>query len=131
MIHGSCLCGKQQFSLNGQLHSVRYCHCKNCRKFAGTSPATWAMANREELKSEPSNTSVGRFDSGKGIRCFCRSCGSPLWFESKDYPNVVGIPLGAIDIGEVPTPEMHLWVGSRPAWCSMNDNLPKHDQGPD
>ncbi len=130
MIECSCLCRMITFQVSGNLQSVRYCHCSNCRKFAGTSPAAWAMANSADL-SEPSQIAIGRFDSGHGIRCFCPDCGSPVWFESKDYPDIIGIPLGVIDTGNIPIPEMHLWVQSKPDWCSINDDKPRFSSGPD
>lgn len=129
-MEGSCLCGATRFRLGGELRGVRYCHCGNCRKFAGTSPATWAMAERAELAVTASAAPVGRYDSGRGIRCFCTACGSPLWFESLDYPHIIGIPLGVLDSGDVPPPEMHLWVDSRPAWDDIHDALPQHAAGP-
>ncbi len=129
MVKGSCLCGRVSFELDGELQAPRYCHCENCRKFSGTSPATWAMVNSSALQRDQT-LPLGRFDSGRGIRCFCPQCGSPVWFESKDFPEIVGIPLGVIDEGEVPPPEMHLWVSSKPDWCVINDDLPKISESP-
>ena len=117
MITGSCLCGATRFRLNGSLSGARYCHCANCRKFAGVSPAAWAMAKSADLAVHCA--SAGKFNSGRGVRNFCRECGCPVWFESLDFPEIVGIPLGVIDEGEVPMPGMHLWVGSMPAWCQI------------
>lgn len=132
MIHGSCLCGSIRFSIDGELRSVRHCYCANCRKFSGTAPATWAMAQSGELTVSHPHPPVGRYNSGKGIRCFCQTCGSPVWFEPLDYPSIVGIPLGVIDDfgGPPPRPEMHLWVQSRPPWCEIGDDLPQHDGPP-
>ena len=130
MIRGSCLCGAVTFSLGGKMHGARYCHCANCRKFAGTAPATWAMAEARELRVTPSDAPVGRYHSGRGIRCFCSVCGSPVWFESLDYPQIVGIPLGVIDSGQHPAPQMHLWVQSKPPWYEICDDLEQHRKGP-
>ena len=125
-----CLCGKVSFRLLGRLHSARYCHCTNCRKFSGTSPAAWAMAQTADLEAA-GDLPITRFDSGRGLRCFCTECGSPVWFESKEFPEIVGIPLGIIDSGDVPAPEMHLWVQSKPGWCAVAANLPRLSAGPD
>ena len=76
-------------------------------------------------------TEIGRYDSGHGIRCFCKQCGSPVCFESKDFPGIMGVPLGVRDSGEIPQPEMHLWVNSKPEWCAINDDLPQFAEGPD
>ena len=75
--------------------------------------------------------SVGAYVTDKGARKFCTGCGSPVWYESTDYPEVVGIPLGVIDSGEVPTPGMHLWVRSSPSWCAIVDGLPQHPTMPE
>ena len=88
------------------------------------------MAETQKLRVASGSTQVARFNSGGGIRCFCGTCGSPVWFESLDHPEIVGIPLGVLDDGEIPSPEMHLWVQSKPQWCAINDHLPQHQQGP-
>ncbi len=130
-VEGSCLCGAVTFVLRGELTAVRRCWCTNCRKFSGTSPATWAMAKTAGMTRQ-GEKHVGRFDSGRGIRCFCRACGAPVWFESIEYPDIVGIPLGVIDRGEIPPPEMELWVRSKPDWCpSDGEGLPQFDRGPE
>ena len=130
MLKGSCLCGATEFTISGELRSPRYCHCTNCRKFAGTSPATWAMAKTTALELTSSSAGISKFNSGRGFRCFCSSCGSPLWFESLDYPEITAIPLGALDEGEIPEPQMHLWVQSIPKWCAITDALPQHQTNP-
>jgi hypothetical protein len=53
-----------------------------------------------------------------------------VWFESLDYPEIVAIPLGVLDDGNIPTPEMHLWTQSKPDWCVINDTLPQHKTNP-
>ena len=130
MNHGSCLCGTTKFTLRGELHSARYCHCTNCTKFAGTSPATWAIADSKLLELNSPEAPVTRFDSGRGTRCFCAKCGSPVWFESHEHPEIVAIPLGVLDDGDIPAPRMHLWTRSKPGWCTINDNLPQHRTNP-
>ena len=129
-VTGSCLCGSVSFTLGGELTSPRYCHCENCRKFAGTSPASWVMADARTLTITRQEAQVSEYNSGKGIRCFCAACGSPLWFRSLDFPDILALPLGVVDEGLVPKPQMHLWFESKPHWCSVNDDLPKHVNNP-
>lgn len=131
MIEGSCLCGAITFTINGELQSPRFCYCLNCTKFAGTSPATWAMAETSKLSVNSSDAGVSKFNSGRGNRCFCSNCGSALWFESIEYPEITAIPLGALDKSELPKPEMHIWIQSKPTWCSINDDLPQHKTYPE
>lgn len=131
MIRGACLCGQIRYTIHGELRAARYCHCSNCTRFAGTSPAAWAMADTAALSIENPDARVSKYDSGRGLRCFCPTCGSPVWFESIDRPDIVAIPLGALDGGNIPSPAMRIWVRSRPDWCAISDALPQHDTYPD
>lgn len=129
MIRASCLCESTRFELRGELQAPRYCYCKHCTRFAGTSPATWIMAKRRDLVTITEGA-ITRYDSGGGIRCFCATCGSPLWFESKQNDDIVMLPMGVLDDGDVPPPEMHIWVASKPHWCTISDGLPRYDENP-
>src|ERR1700729_2260108 len=62
MIKGSCLCGAVSFEIRGQLHSARYCHCTNCRKFSGTGYAAWGLAETSQLSISPPVPNVTKFD---------------------------------------------------------------------
>lgn len=127
MIKGSCLCGQIKFEIAGDVVMSRYCHCSNCRKFSGTAQAAWGLAQASEFTHSATSTNIGYFDTGTGSRRhFCLSCGSPLWFEPKDLPALVGIALGAIDEGNPTPPEMHVWTQSSPAWEEIADALPQH-----
>lgn len=129
--HGSCLCKALKFRITGSLRATRNCYCANCRKFAGTNPAVWAMAETADLEVLSREAPVSRFDSGRGIRCFCTTCGTPVWFESKDFPVIIGIPLGVLDGGKPPPPEMNLWTDSKQPWCTIDTELNSFPNGPD
>ena len=77
MIKRSCLCGAVSIESHGPLHGARYCHCKNCRKFSGTSYAAWGLAETNRLIVTPSEPNVTKYNSGGGLRVFCSECGSP------------------------------------------------------
>src|SRR5262245_21917704 len=98
---GSCLCGRVAYQIEGAVHSPRYCHCTNCRKFSGTAYAAWGLVQTAQM-TLASDGSVTKYDSGGGLRVFCSTCGSPLWFEPAALPQFRGIPLGAIDDRGVP-----------------------------
>jgi hypothetical protein len=130
MLKGSCLCGAVSMEIQGNLHSARYCHCANCRKFSGTDHAAWGLAETSQLALTPSDPNVTKFNSGGGLRVFCSVCGSPLWYEPAGLPQFRGIPLGVIDAGGVARPAMHVWTKSKAAWASISDDLPQHDRHP-
>ena len=132
MTTGSCLCGNVKFEIAGSVGHSRYCHCENCRKFSGTAQAAWGLASASAFTLVPENAEVTKFDAGSGgLRVFCSFCGSPLWFEPADTPELIGIALGAIDEGEVAAPSVHLWTRSSPSWETIEGDLPKFDTIPE
>jgi hypothetical protein len=126
----SCLCGNVTFEITGPLLRARYCHCAHCRKFSGTASAAWGLVETAHLVINQVNAAVGKWDSGNGLRVFCSSCGSPLWYEPTRMPQYRGIPLDVIDGDGVPSPEMHVWTKSKVPWASILDDLPQHDTHP-
>ncbi len=130
MIRGSCMCGTVVYEISGRIHSARYCHCSNCRKFSGTAYAAWGLVHTDELTILAGQRGVTKYASGGGLRVFCTSCGSPLWYEPDGRPQFRGIPLGALDDGDVPKPEMHAWTRSKLPWASISDELPQHETHP-
>jgi len=130
MLKGSCLSGKVSYEIHGVIHSTRFCHCVTCRKFSGTACAAWGVVQTGQLIVLGSESNVTKYDSGGGLRAFCSSCGSPLWYEPANLPAFRGVPLGVIDEGDVPTPEMHVWTKSKVSWASIDDELPQHETHP-
>jgi hypothetical protein len=130
MIKGSCLCGNVSLEIAGPLRNARFCHCSNCRKFSGMSPAAWGLVQTDQLTVSPSDSGVSKYNSGGGLRAFCSSCGSPLWYEPAGMPQYRGIPLGVIDEGEVPNPAMHVWTKSKVPWTSFGDEIPVYETHP-
>ena len=129
-MRASCLCGGVTYEITGPILRPRYCHCAHCRKFSGTAYAAWGLVETAHMVVGQTTTTLGKYNSGLGLRVFCGSCGSPLWYEPTRAPEFRGIPLGAIDDGAVPAPQMHLWTQSKVDWATLADDLPQHATGP-
>ncbi len=127
MLRATCLCGNAAYEVSGEIHSPRYCHCQNCRKFSGTAFAAWGIVQADVFKLTSSEADIQKYDSGGGLRAFCNTCGSPLWFEPAENSTILGVPLGAFDEGDVPAPAMHVWTQSKAPWTSIDDELPQSD----
>jgi len=129
MLTASCLCRAVSFEITTPLEDARHCHCENCRKFTGAGSAQWAITHVKGLNITSSAT-IQRYNSGGGMRCFCATCGSPLWFESALDKNLVAIPLGVLDEGQIPKPESHIWTQSCPTWFDICDDLECYPTNP-
>jgi hypothetical protein len=126
----SCLCGGVTYEITGPIQRARYCHCVHCRKFSGTAHAAWGLIETAHLSVERSSVGISKYNSGNGLRVFCSSCGSPLWYEPTGLPQFRGIPLGVIDEEGVPEPQMHVWTRSKVSWAPISDELVQHNTHP-
>ena len=129
MYPATCLCKTVKFEI-GELFYGRFCHCENCRKYSGTSPAAWIAAATNTFNIVTGESNVTRYKTENGYRCFCSTCGSPVWSEIAEFPDLLGIPYGVLDDDTVPKPELQVWVKSKVPWCDIADDLPGFDTIP-
>jgi len=126
IMKASCLCGGVTYDITGPIHRARFCHCVTCRKFSGTAYAAWGLIETANLTLGQLSAVVNKFDSGNGLRAFCSTCGSPLWYEPTALPHFRGIPLGVLDDEAVVAPQMHVWTQSKVPWKTIADDLPQY-----
>jgi hypothetical protein len=126
MLTGSCLCGAVRFTVNGKLGPVIHCHCGTCRKAQGAAFMTSAPVRRKYFALVAGADSVTAYESSPGKqRCFCRTCGSPLWSTREDTPDILRLRLGLLDGDPSRRPAAHIWVGDKAPWCEITDDLPR------
>jgi hypothetical protein len=105
--NGSCLCGKVEFSVEGEPTRIGICHCTDCRQESGSAFTYFGVwpASAFKTTSETSEYSGRRF---------CPSCGSRVFALDEEEAE---IKLGSIN--DAPTalnPSYELWVKRREAW---------------
>lgn len=81
-----------------------------------------------------------RYESSPGThRCFCSRCGAPIVSFFDADPNVIGLPLGALDDDRLTPgrgatlgvrPRCHVHVASKAPWYDIADELPRFDELP-
>lgn len=126
---GGCMCGGVRVRAVGEPLHVTYCHCPDCRKASGAPAMVFAGydVGRVEVRGE-----VKVYDSSPGVRrSFCSGCGTSLFYEDVErLPGEVHVAVGLFDEPELFVPEEHAWDSRRPAWFRLQDDLPRHEQGP-
>jgi hypothetical protein len=82
-LHGQCLCGAVEFSATPQAPTMGICHCSMCRRWSGG--VFMAVSVGDTLKVSDESGALGRYDSSPwGARCFCKTCGSTLFWQTQD-----------------------------------------------
>jgi hypothetical protein len=75
-----CLCGKVAFTVPGPAGLLTACHCTQCRKTSGTFAASFEVPSLTPVRGTPAQ----HRSPGGGVRAFCGTCGSRLWFKAGD-----------------------------------------------
>jgi hypothetical protein len=129
MNRGRCLCGNVRYDVEGPFFAVVNCHCSMCRKHHGAPYATWAVVPSANYRLTAGADSIERHESSPGLhRSFCRRCGSVTPERTPGGEHVV-VPAGNLE-GELPGPELHMFVKSKASWHAIADSLPQHDEWP-
>ncbi|MBO6824531.1 MAG: GFA family protein, partial [Pseudomonadales bacterium] len=92
--------------------------------------AAWIAADSSTFNLITGESDFTRYETETGSRCFCSICGSPLWSEIKEFPELLGVPYGILDERDLPEPELQVWVQSKVPWCDIAEDLPSYDTTP-
>jgi hypothetical protein len=126
MIRGSCLCGGIRFEA-AEIPLIVYCHCSKCRKANGSAFEAGAAVRSQDLRFNAGMDLIQSFESSPGVRRgFCRVCGSRAPSPSRDGASYF-VPAGLLDDDPGETPALHIFVGSKAPWWTIDDDLPKFD----
>jgi hypothetical protein len=63
---GSCLCGRIQYEIDGELGDFGYCHCRSCRKASGSAHAANAPADRATFRLVGGADTLREYESSPG-----------------------------------------------------------------
>jgi hypothetical protein len=124
---GGCVCGAIRYRVLGPPAMVAYCHCADCRKSSGSIVSVLAGFRKVGFELENGNPTC--FEATLTVkRSFCKSCGTPLFYDNKYFPENTYIHIGSFDHPEELPPDRHTWVSERISWHDINDNLKQYDQ---
>ena len=129
MHNGSCLCGKIQYSLEGDLSAFGYCHCKSCRKASGSAHAANAGIERKKFKLQDPDHVLREYESSPGkYRSFCSNCGSPIYAYLSNTSELIRIRLGSLDTAFEKQATAHTFVSEKAEWDVIFGDLPQFKQ---
>lgn len=117
MATGQCLCGSVRYVVRGRLRDAIVCHCVDCRRWHGTSPA---MVAAERAAVEVVGDELGWFASdNKPQRGFCRRCGASMFWDAAERSSLT-IAAGTLDDTSGITVKAHIFT----AHCQDHEQLP-------
>ncbi len=100
---GGCHCRTVRFRAKAEPKFVSRCHCDSCRRTTGGAFSTWVgfKAGDVEWLTDP----PAFYASSPGVRRgYCKSCGTPLSYESEKWPGERHFLIGVFDDPRAFTP---------------------------
>jgi len=129
---GGCLCGAITYEVNQTPGGIMTCHCTDCQRASGAAASHNLLVNSDNVtitKGTP-KTFAKVVDSGRTlIRSFCGDCGSPLFSQRKEMPEMKVVKAGTLDDKRGLKPTMDIWTTSATGWIPDNPATEHFEKG--
>jgi len=113
-VGGRCLCGAVAFRARPHGRAVGACHCSLCRRWAA-GPFLGLGCDGDAI-AITGEAGLGVYRSSQwGERCFCKTCGSVLFWRTADHKHYE-ISAGALDDQSGLTFERQIYTDEKPAF---------------
>ena len=119
---GRCLCGGVKFTATPKTDHVDVCHCTDCRRQIGGPSFAVDCGDSVRLSNDEL---LGVYDSSDWAeRCFCKNCGSSVFWRLKDKSMYV-VPAGAFDdLGDVSL-SAEFFIDQKPGFYDLAQDTKK------
>lgn len=125
---GGCLCGGVRYEVTGLLAPVQLCHCGQCRKAQGSAFGANTPVASAAFRLIQGDDVLREYRASPGKRrVFCGTCGSPIFSQRDDAPEVLRLRVGTLDgDGADLVIGFHIQTASKAAWWTIDDDLPAY-----
>ena len=125
-VSGSCFCGAVRFTVELPTLFCGHCHCTMCQRAHGAAYVTWFAVPYARFTLCGGADDLVRYrSSDHGTRSFCRTCGSTLFCESTNHPDIVDIALANMHGSIDRPPQCHVYFSDHADWVQVADDLPR------
>jgi hypothetical protein len=122
-VTGGCACGAIRYEATGTPSNTMVCHCRTCRRVSGAPVLAWVTFDRAAFQFLCGNPSY--YQSSTPVRrAFCSACGTPLTYQTEQYPATIDITTCTLDDPDAFPPTHHSWLSHDVAWVQFGDGLP-------
>lgn len=125
---GGCLCGGVRYQVSGPVSNLCFCHCASCRRASGAPMVPWGTFVRENFRLTRGSLTEYR-SSPAVMRGFCPACGTSLTYRHEARAREIDVTLATLDDPTLLAPQVHVWVGDKLPWVSIDDGRPQFTAG--
>jgi hypothetical protein len=125
MVSGRCICGAVAFEVRGPLRDVLFCHCTECRRWAGHAfAATAARVADLHFTEERGLRWIDSPDSEHDARRgFCGECGSSLFWQAPGSERI-SLAAGSLDAPTGIGTRGQIWTRSAGDYYELDKSVP-------
>src|SRR4029078_2290475 len=120
-----CRGGQLRAVAKGDPARVSVCHCLACQKRTGSAFSTQARWPAECVEVEGASKAWSRTAASGQTPTYhvCPECGSTVYYGGGNFPELVAIPLGALDDPYiVDSPDYSVWERRTQEWVRISDH---------
>jgi hypothetical protein len=115
------------FEIDSEPLWVAYCHCASCRRHTASAVATFAGFDEQSVRFTGEKPTV--FESSPGVRrSFCRSCGSPISYQSTLFVGEIHFYTGVMARPDLYQPTGHVYFSEHIVWFDTKDELVRYEK---
>ena len=127
MIVGGCLCNGIRFEYHGTIREISMCHCSMCRKAQGSAYVAVSPIDASKFVITRGQELLREYRAvPHKARVFCATCGSPIYSQRDDLPDVKRLRLGTVESAFTCSDAYHVHVSSKAPWETIGDGLPQY-----
>lgn len=124
-ITGACLCGAVTIEIGVPVFWAWHDHTRASRIAHGAAYATYVGSWRKNMRVTRGAAHITRFEdkTTHATRGFCRSCGTPLFYERARSPHMVNLPRALFDLRTGREPRYHIGIEEQRDWIYTGAKL--------
>jgi hypothetical protein len=121
----SCSCGQLQLVASGEPVRISVCHCLACQRRTGSVFGQQARFPAGAVVIRGISTAYVRTgDSGTRLTYhFCPRCGSTVYYQSEEQPQLIAVPVGAFADSTFPAPRVSVYENRKHEWVTMPSGI--------
>ena len=125
---GRCLCGAVRYAYTEPVNWRGHCHCESCRRNCSAPMTTFFGVDNGQWRWTGATPAL--YVSSPGVqRFFCGTCGTPMAYTHKQFPDETHFYAASLDDPADFVPERHFHYEERLPWLHLNDDLKTHQVG--
>lgn len=126
-ISGGCLCEKVRYTITSLPISQGICYCRQCQKTGGVCGSPLMVLRKDAFECPQGALSFHKTKSNRGsavARHFCKECGSHIFSQISDVPEIVTVKAATLDDLNVFVPQYVVWIRSACAFVPLPTMIP-------